>query len=75
MLIIELGVAEDRRREGIATLLIEAAKEKARSLSCVELWVLADPTEEALGFYQSLDATREGSHVAMFTFDLRGDNP
>lgn len=74
MWINELGVAEERRREGIATRLIDAAKEKARRLSCVELWVLADPTEEALGFYQSLDATREGSHVAMFTFDLRDDD-
>ncbi len=66
----ELGVVETRRREGIATSLIEAAMEKARGLFCTEMWVLADPTEEAIGFYESLNATREGSHVAMFTFQI-----
>ncbi|MEO0752791.1 MAG: GNAT family N-acetyltransferase [Pseudomonadota bacterium] len=72
MWINELGVVETRRREGIATALIDATLKEARLRQCSELWVLADPTPEALGFYASLNAQREGSHIAMFTFDLTG---
>ncbi len=75
MWINELGVIDSRRREGVATALIDAAKNKAKSLNCSELWVLADPTEEALGFYASLEARREGTHIAMFTFDLTEGAP
>lgn len=71
----ELGVVDDRRREGIATALISAAMDKARDLQCSEMWVLADPTPEALGFYESLNATREGTHIAMFTFDVTDPAP
>ncbi|MEO0939815.1 MAG: GNAT family N-acetyltransferase [Pseudomonadota bacterium] len=63
----ELGVDARARRQGIATALILAAETHARSLGCTEIWVLADPTEEALGFYASLGWAREGSHIAMFT--------
>lgn len=73
MWINELGVVETRRRQGIATRLIDAAKARAKARKCSDLWVLADPTTEAIGFYQSLDAQREGSHIAMFTFDLGND--
>jgi hypothetical protein len=32
--------------------------------------VVADPTDEAVGFYQSLGAEQTGTNLAMFTFDL-----
>lgn len=32
--------------------------------------VVADPTEDAVGFYQSLGVRQDGDHRAMFTTDL-----
>ena len=70
MFINELGVAPGRRRQGIATLLIRDMCTLARTLDCKAAWVVSDPTEEALGFYRSLNAQQDGTHLAMFTFNL-----
>lgn len=66
----ELGVAGPWRRRGIATRLIGATCDLARGLGCRTAWVVADPTDEAVGFYQSLGAEQTGENLAMFTFDL-----
>lgn len=70
LFIMELGVATQVRRQGIATRLVATICAHGRTLGCREAWVVADPTPEAVGFYQSLDATQTGQNLAMFTFDL-----
>jgi GNAT superfamily N-acetyltransferase len=74
MWVNELGVAPTHRRRGIATRLIGALCDHARTLGCTEAWVISDPTEEALGFYRSLDAPQTGTHLAMFTIRLTPDD-
>lgn len=66
----ELGVASPWRRQGIATRLIRVTCDHARALDCTEAWVIADPTPEAMGFYQSLGVAQTGENLAMFSFDL-----
>ncbi|WP_420013292.1 GNAT family N-acetyltransferase [Tateyamaria sp.] len=67
MWINELGVLETARRRSVATRLTAEASAHAQTIGCTEIWVLADPTHEALGFYASLSWAREGDHIAMFT--------
>jgi hypothetical protein len=38
-------------------------------------WVVAEPTEEAVGFYQSLGVAQTGTNLAMFTFHLTATDP
>lgn len=70
MFLNEVSVAEGWQRRGIATDLMRHMLDHASRLGCTEAWVLADPTEAALGFYESLGADRTGRHFAMFTFAL-----
>ncbi len=72
MWINELGVADPWRRQGLATRLVAALSALARTLDCTEIWVVADPTDMAEGFYTSLGWARTGTRLAMFTGDLRG---
>ncbi|MGI1661422.1 GNAT family N-acetyltransferase [Palleronia sp. KMU-117] len=69
----ELGVARAWRRQGIATALIHATCDLARGLGCRQAWVVAEPTDAAMGFYRSLKVPQTGTNLAMFTFDLAGD--
>jgi ribosomal protein S18 acetylase RimI-like enzyme len=66
----ELGVAEPWRRQGIATRLVMTCMDHARRMGCRDIWVVADPTEEAEGFWNSLRWTRTGDRLAMFSSDL-----
>lgn len=70
MWVNELGVATHVRRRGIATALMQALTDHARSLGCTEIWVVADPTDEAEGFYESLGWARTGDRLAMFSRTL-----
>lgn len=70
MWVNELGVANPWRRQGIATRLIGALKTHATRLECTEIWVVADPTDMAEGFYTSLGWAREGARLAMFSHAL-----
>ena len=67
MWVNELSVAEPWRRQGLATQLIRALRAHGHHLGCREIWVVADPTDMAEGFYTSLGWTREGSRLAMFS--------
>ncbi|MGB3407697.1 MAG: GNAT family N-acetyltransferase [Jannaschia sp.] len=67
MWINELGVAGPWRRRGIATDLVARLSALAAQLSCTEIWVVADPTEMAEGFWSSLGWRRTGDRLAMFT--------
>ncbi|MEM6620529.1 MAG: GNAT family N-acetyltransferase [Pseudomonadota bacterium] len=69
----ELGVLPPVRRQGIGTRLVAAVCAHGRRLGCACAWVLADPKEEALSFYKSLNGQQKGEFIAMFTFDLTGD--
>lgn len=70
LFINELGVAPMWQRRGIATRLMKTLLDHGRALGCAGAWVLADHTEDALGFYRSLNAEETGSHHVMFSFDL-----
>lgn len=70
MWVNELSVAGPWRRRGIATALIGALADHGRSRHCTEIWVIADPTDMAEGFYTSLGWVREGERLAMFTAPL-----
>ncbi len=71
LFINELGVSPAWQRKGIATRLLTTLLAHGKKRSCTEAWVLADNTEEALGFYRSTDAEETGQHHTMFTFDLK----
>ena len=66
----ELGVAGPWRRQGICTRLVMTCMDHARSIACHDIWVVADPTAEAEGFWQSMRWTRTGERLAMFASDL-----
>ncbi len=70
LFINELGVAPSWQRQGIATDLVACLLDHGKRLGCAGAWVLADQTEEALGFYRSLNASETGAHHVMFSFDL-----
>ncbi|MEJ6388359.1 GNAT family N-acetyltransferase [Gymnodinialimonas ulvae] len=67
MWINELGIAGPHRRRGYATALIARLSDHAASLGCNEIWVVADPTDMAEAFYDSLGWTRTGTRLAMFS--------
>ncbi|WP_050761381.1 GNAT family N-acetyltransferase [Jannaschia sp. CCS1] len=70
MWINELSVAEPWRRRGFATRMIGALRAHGQSLGCIEIWVVADPTDMAEGVYTSLGWTRTGTRLAMFSDTL-----
>lgn len=70
MWINELSVATPWRRRGIATQMIGALRDLGAALGCREVWVVADPTDMAEGFYTSLGWSREGERLAMFSTTL-----
>lgn len=70
MWIDELGVADPWRRQGLATRLVSGLCDLARTLACTEVWVIADPTDMAEGFYTSLGWEREGQRLAVFSHAL-----
>lgn len=54
-LIYELTVAEEWRRRGIATQLVDAAREAAEANGAVDIWLLTEPDNaEAIGFYTAI---------------------
>jgi aminoglycoside 6'-N-acetyltransferase I len=66
----EIGVAPGWRRQGIGTRLVQVCTDHARRLGCGEAWGVADPSDAAEGFWQSLGWTRTGQRLAMFALDL-----
>lgn len=66
----EVSTHVQYRRRGIGSAMVAALLAHGRSLGCFEAWVIADPTDMAMGFYRSLGAQQTGSELAMFAFDL-----
>jgi aminoglycoside 6'-N-acetyltransferase I len=63
----EIGVAAPWRRQRLATRLVETCITEALRQGCGEIWVVADPTPMAEGFWQSLGWARTGERLAMFS--------
>jgi aminoglycoside 3-N-acetyltransferase I len=64
----DLGVAENYRRQGIATALVESLKEVARACGAYVIFVQADkPDAGAIAFYQSMTTHQED----VFHFDIQ----
>ncbi|WP_309664748.1 GNAT family N-acetyltransferase [Tabrizicola sp.] len=67
--IMELGVNEDARRQGIATTLVAAIRSDGRARGCQTAFVLAEPDNAAArGLYSQL-AAKETPDVVMFDWD------
>lgn len=47
MCVYELGTREDRRREGVATALLQALTELASECGCYGMWVATEPGNDA----------------------------
>jgi GNAT superfamily N-acetyltransferase len=67
----ELGVAGPWRRQGIASRLVALCAQEAARSACAEIWVIADPTPMAEGFWKSLGWQQTGTRLAMFSRSLR----
>lgn len=68
MFLYELAVAEDWRRRGVASHLINALAEIARELGCYGMWTGTDhDNEAALGAYRSTGARLEpGTTIVVY---------
>ena len=68
VLIYDIAVDPRRQREGIGRRLVEALRERTRSVGIDTVFVPADNDDvHALDFYRSIGAT--GSAVTIFSFD------
>lgn len=73
MLMYELGVDEDFRRQGIGRTLVVALRDLARERGCTGVWVAVDDDNEpALTMYRSLGPDEEARTIIPW-WDLGGD--
>jgi ribosomal protein S18 acetylase RimI-like enzyme len=71
MFLYELGVAEDHRRRGIGTNLVQRLASIARARGCYGMWVLTDETNAAaLATYQHAGANRERDPQVMLSWQF-----
>lgn len=79
MFVYELGVAPAARRRGMATALLHALADLARSRGCYGMWVAVDADNDAaLATYERAGARDEGACVVRgwsFTGDSDADAP
>ena len=70
MFVYELGVAPEARRQGVATALVRALAEIARSNGCYGMWVATEPDNDAAkATYRRAGATEEAAFV-LLNWDL-----
>jgi ribosomal protein S18 acetylase RimI-like enzyme len=70
MFLYELGVAEDARRQGVATALVNALAALARDRGCYAMWVGVDTgNAAALATYRRAGAHEEAPAV-VFSWDF-----
>ena len=71
MFLYELGVAEEYRRRGTGTNLVQGLASIARSRGCYGMWVLTDETNAAaLATYGHAGANREGDPQVMLSWQF-----
>lgn len=69
--IAEVGVAPSRRREGIATRLLDELRSRARDLGCREVWVLTERENEgAMSFYRSTPGATGPDDAVLFSWKV-----
>jgi ribosomal protein S18 acetylase RimI-like enzyme len=74
MFVYELGVAPTARRRGVATALLQALGDLARSRGCYGMWVAVDADNDAaLATYKRAGARDEGACVVRGWSFGRGD--
>ena len=67
----EVGVSVAYQHRGIGKALMQALFDVARSVGCLEAWVLTErENQPAMGFYKSLGGEEEQQDTVMFTFHL-----
>lgn len=72
----EVGVAASHRGRGLATRLVQALLAHARSLGCVQAWVLTSPgNEAACRAYERAGGVVFGEPIAMYEFRLDDGPP
>ena len=71
MWIVEVGVLESRRREGVGDALVRTLLAHARRIGCREAWVLTEEDNRpARALYASTGATEPPSTAVMYTWSL-----
>jgi ribosomal protein S18 acetylase RimI-like enzyme len=71
LFVYELGVDENRRRQGVGTALWRALGQLARDLGLTGGFLLTNESNErAMRFYESMGATRPVNDDVLLTFDL-----
>lgn len=72
LFIENLGVTPVSRRQGIATMLLNAMLELSQDLNCDEVWVATEASNQtARRFYESFGV--EADAIAMYTLRNRAD--
>lgn len=70
----EVSVAPSHQRHGVGAAMLDAVIALARSLDCVEAWVLAERgNTAAMALYASRSRGSKPTDAVMFTFDLDED--
>ncbi len=71
VLLYEIGVHEDFRRNGIGKALIEELKKWAKEVEADEVWVLTNKSNaEAVALYQSVGGVTESTDEQMYVLKV-----
>ncbi len=67
----EVGVAPEHQRQGIGRRMLEVMLAQARSLGCVNAWVLTDrENAAAMGLYERAGGSGSTCEMVMFEFPI-----
>lgn len=70
MFLYELGVGEQARRRGVASRLVSALSDLARSRGCYAMWVLTDTDNVAAKAMYRKAGPQDAEAVEMYSWDL-----
>jgi len=70
----EVSVADSHQRRGVGGAILKALLARARTLGCVEAWVLTDRSNAAaMRLYRSTGGVEAAGDTVMFEFPLDAD--